>query len=130
MHTESSHFTLRRIELVKCRLLNRYATSKNMIAFTATARSTSRLLPGVLVHRLLRSDRLKQLFDWFHVIVFSETHFEKVRRARCHPKSSQESNFPRPGTNTFGLSSLSPTSLSYRNNDVPYGSVPPAATLH
>ncbi len=39
----------------------------------------------MLVHRLLRFDRLKQLVDWCHVMVLSETHFEKVRRARVMP---------------------------------------------
>ena len=60
------------------------------------------LLLAVLVHRFLRFDRLKQVFKWFHVIVFSETHFEKVWRARCHPKPRRESHFPRAGTSTFG----------------------------
>ena len=61
------------------------------------------LAAGVLVQRLLRIDGLKQIFGWFHVIVFSETHFEKVGRARLHPKPSRKYHFPRPGTNTFGL---------------------------
>ena len=34
-------------------------------------------------------------------MAFSETLIEKVRRARCHPKPSHESDFVRHGTNTF-----------------------------